>query len=163
MASIPHRKHPKIKALELKIYPPIVLLFCLGMAYGLTHFFPILVMPYTWFGLHWYIGASGVLVALGGIWAFRKAKTTINPTTPEKASYLVSSGIFRVTRNPMYLGMQLILIAAIFKLGNYYGFIAAAFFNLYITQFQIKPEERIIETIFGEEYLHYKKKVRRWL
>ncbi len=63
----------------------------------------------------------------------------------------------------MYLGMQLILIAAIFKLGNYYDCIAAAFFNLYITQFQIKPEERIIETIFGEEYLHYKKKVRRWL
>ena len=152
-----------MKALELKIYPPIVLLFCLGLAYGLAHLFPILAMPSIWFGLHWYIGASGVLVALAGIWEFRKAKTTINPTTPEKSSYLVSGGIFRVTRNPMYLGMQLILIAAIFKLGNYYGFIAAAFFNLYITQFQIKPEERIIETIFGEQYLHYKKKVRRWL
>ena len=63
-------------------------------------------------------------------WEFRKAKTTISPTTPEKASYLVSGGIFRVTRNPMYLGMQLIIIAVIFKLGNYYGFIAAALFYL---------------------------------
>ena len=152
-----------MKALELKIYPPIVLLFCLGLAYGLAHFLPILAIPSIWFGLHWYIGASGVLVALAGIWEFRKAKPTISPATPDKASYLVSGGIFRVTRNPMYLGMQLIIIAVIFKLDNYYGFIAAAFFNFYITQFQIKPEERIIERIFGEEYLHYKKKVRRWL
>ena len=103
------------------------------------------------------------MVALAGIWEFRKAKTTINPTSPEKASYLVSGGIYRVTRNPMYLGMQFILIATIFKFGNYYGFIALPLFILYITQFQIKPEERIIEKIFGEEYCQYKKKVRRWL
>jgi protein-S-isoprenylcysteine O-methyltransferase Ste14 len=109
------------------------------------------------------MGASGMLVAFAGIWEFRKAKTTIDPTKPEKASYLVSGGIYRVTRNPMYLGMQLIIIAAIFKFGNYYGFIALPFFILYITQFQIKPEERIIEIIFGEEYVLYKKKVRRWL
>jgi protein-S-isoprenylcysteine O-methyltransferase Ste14 len=109
------------------------------------------------------MGASGMLVAFAGIWKFRKAKTTIDPTKPEKASYLVSGGIYRVTRNPMYLGMQLIIIAAIFKFGNYYGFIALPFFILYITQFQIKPEERIIERIFGEEYVLYKKKVRRWL
>jgi protein-S-isoprenylcysteine O-methyltransferase Ste14 len=152
-----------MQALELKIHPPIVLLFCLGLTYGLSHYLPILAIPSIWFGLHWYIGASGVLVALAGIWEFRKAKTTINPTTPEKASYLVSGGIYRVTRNPMYLGMQLIIIAAIFKFGSYYSFIALAFFILYITEFQIKPEERIIERIFGEEYLHYKKKVRRWL
>ena len=152
-----------MKALELKFPPAVILLFCLGLAYTLSHFFIVIAMPSMGFALHWYISASGVLVALAGIVAFRKAKTTLNPTTPEKSSYLVSGGIFRVTRNPMYLGMQLILIAAIFKLGNYYGFIAAAFFNLYITQFQIKPEERIIETIFGEQYLHYKKKVRRWL
>ena len=152
-----------MKALELKFPPAVVLLFCLGLAYTLSHFFIVIAMPSMGFALHWYISASGVLVALAGIVAFRKAKTTLNPTTPEKSSYLVSGGIFRVTRNPMYLGMQLIIIAAIFKFGNYYGFIAAVFFNLYITQFQIKPEERIIERIFGDEYLHYKKKVRRWL
>jgi len=152
-----------MKALELKFPPAVVLLFCLGLAYTLSHFFIVIAMPSMGFALHWYISASGVLVALAGIVAFQKAKTTLNPTTPEKSSYLVSGGIFRVTRNPMYLGMQLIIIAAIFKFGNYYGFIAAAFFNLYITQFQIKPEERIIERIFGDEYLHYKKKVRRWL
>ena len=152
-----------MKALELKIHPPIVLLLCLGMAYGFSHYLPSLAMPLILSGLQWFIGIIGVLVALAGMWEFRKAKTTINPTSPEKASYLVSGGIYRVTRNPMYLGMQFILIAAIFKFGNYYGFIALPFFILYITQFQIKPEERIIERIFGEQYLHYKKKVRRWL
>jgi protein-S-isoprenylcysteine O-methyltransferase Ste14 len=152
-----------MKALELKIHPPIVLLLCLGMAYGFSHYLPSLAMPLILSGLQWFIGIIGVLVALAGMWEFRKAKTTINPTSPEKASYLVSGGIYRVTRNPMYLGMQFILIAAIFKFGNYYGFIALPFFILYITQFQIKPEERIIEKIFGEEYCQYKKKVRRWL
>jgi protein-S-isoprenylcysteine O-methyltransferase Ste14 len=114
-------------------------------------------------GLYWYIGFTGVLVALAGIWEFRKAKTTINPTKPEKTSHLVSGGIYRVTRNPMYLGMVCIIIATIFKFGNYFGFIALPCFMLYITQFQIKPEERIIESIFGEQYVAYKKKVRRWL
>ncbi|MFT5839607.1 MAG: protein-S-isoprenylcysteine O-methyltransferase Ste14 [Flavobacteriales bacterium] len=152
-----------MKALELKIHPPIVLLLCLGIAYGFSHYLPSLAMPLILSDLQWFIGIIGVLVTLAGMWEFRKAKTTINPTSPEKASYLVSGGIYRLTRNPMYLGMQFILIAAIFKIGNYCGFIALPFFILYITQFQIKPEERIIKKIFGEEYCQYKKKVRRWL
>jgi protein-S-isoprenylcysteine O-methyltransferase Ste14 len=152
-----------MKAIELKIHPPILLLLSLALVYGCNHYLPLLAMPTILFGLHWYVAALGVLVASAGIWEFRKAKTTINPTKPEKTSYLVSGGIYRVTRNPMYLGMQLIIIATIFKFGNYFGFIALPFFILYITQFQIKPEECIIERIFGEEYVLYKKKVRRWL
>jgi protein-S-isoprenylcysteine O-methyltransferase Ste14 len=152
-----------MKSLELKVHPPIVLFISLILTYGLSHFLPLLPMPSIYFGLHLYIGASGILVAFAGIWEFRKAKTTIDPTKPEKASYLVSGGIYRVTRNPMYLGMQLIIIAAIFKFGNVYSFISLPAFIFYITQFQIKPEERIIERIFGEEYILYKKKVRRWL
>jgi protein-S-isoprenylcysteine O-methyltransferase Ste14 len=63
----------------------------------------------------------------------------------------------------MYLGMIFIMVAAIFKLGNGYSFIALPLFLLYITRFQIKPEERIIERIIGEQYMQYKSKVRRWL
>ena len=149
--------------LELKVHPPIVLVLCLGLVYILSHYLPILAIPSMLSGLYWYIGLTGVLVALAGIWEFRKAKTTINPTKPEKTSHLVSGGIYRITRNPMYLGMVCIITAAIFKFGNYFGFIALPCFMLYITQFQIKPEERIIESIFGEQYVAYKKKVRRWL
>ena len=152
-----------MKILELKIHPPIVLVLCLGLVYILSHYLPILAIPSMLSGLYWYIGITGVLVALAGIWEFRKAKTTINPTKPEKTSHLVSGGIYRITRNPMYLGMVCIITAAIFKFGNYFGFISLPCFMLYITQFQIKPEERIIESIFGEQYVAYKKKVRRWL
>ncbi|GAC18354.1 methyltransferase family protein [Paraglaciecola arctica] len=152
-----------MKALELKIHPPIILLLTIILVYGCSHYLPLLAFPSILFGLHWYLVVAGVLVSLAGIWEFRKAKTTIDPKSPHKARCLVSGGIYRLTRNPMYLGMQLIIIAAIFKFGNYYGFIALPCFIFYITQFQIKPEERIIEGIFGEEYLQYKKQVRRWI
>tara|TARA_R110000868_G_scaffold2006_1_gene15786 strand:- start:685 stop:1143 length:459 start_codon:yes stop_codon:yes gene_type:complete len=152
-----------VKALELKIHPPIILLLSIVLVYGCSRYLPLLALPPILFGLRWYLVVAGVLVSLAGIWEFRKAKTTINPTKPEKASHLVSGGIYRVTRNPMYLGMIFIIVAAIFKFGNYYGFIALPCFILYITQFQIKPEECIIEGIFGEEYVQYKNKVRRWL
>jgi protein-S-isoprenylcysteine O-methyltransferase Ste14 len=152
-----------MQALELKIHPPVILLLSVGLAYVCSHYLPFLALPLMLSGLYGYIAGTGILVALAGIWEFRKAKTTINPTKPEKASFLVSSGVYRVTRNPMYLGMLFIIIAAVFKLGNYYGLIALVFFILYLTQFQIKPEERIIEGIFGDEYVRYKSKVRRWL
>jgi protein-S-isoprenylcysteine O-methyltransferase Ste14 len=152
-----------MKALELRIYPLLLLLLSLALVYGCSHYLPLLAMPTIFSGLHWYIGALGVLVALAGIWEFQKAKTTIDPTKPEKVSYLVSGGVYRMSRNPMYLSMQLIIIAVIFKFGNYFGFIVLPCFILYITQFQIKPEESLMERIFGEDYVIYKKKVRRWL
>ena len=152
-----------MKSLELKIHPPIILFICLCLVYGLSHYLPILALPSLLISMYKYVALAGVLAALSGLWEFRKAKTTIDPTKPGKTSHLVSSGIYRITRNPMYLGMVFIIIAAIFKFGNYYGFIALPVFIIYITQFQIKPEERIIEGIFGEVYVQYKKKVRRWL
>jgi protein-S-isoprenylcysteine O-methyltransferase Ste14 len=122
----------------------------------------MLAIPLILSNLYIYVAVVGVLIPLVGLWEFRKAKTTIDPTKPEKTTNLVSNGIYRFTRNPMYLGMQFIIIAAVLKFTNYLGFIALPCFILYITQFQIKPEERIIEGIFGEEYIQYKKKVRRW-
>ena len=155
-----------MKTLELKIPPPIVLFFSIVLAYVCSRYLPVIALPSILSDQYWYIsgaGGIGIFLSLAGIWEFRKAKTTIHPTKPEKASYLVTGGIYRVTRNPMYLGMLLVIVAASFKFGSYYGFIALPFFVLYITQFQIKPEERIIEKIFGEEYVQYKKNVKRWL
>ncbi|WP_339721808.1 isoprenylcysteine carboxylmethyltransferase family protein [uncultured Paraglaciecola sp.] len=152
-----------MKILELKVHPPLVLLFCLGLVYGLNHLLPKQTMPSILSGLYGFIGLTGGLIAIAGVWEFRRVKTTINPTKPEKTTQLVTRGIYQFTRNPMYLGMCLIIMAAAFKLANYYGFIALPIFIFYITEFQIKPEERIITGIFGEPYLDYKKKVRRWL
>lgn len=152
-----------MKSLELKVHPPIILALSLCLAYGTSQHLPLLPVPEFLVAASWFIGLIGVVVALAGIWQFHQAKTTVDPTKPEKASQLVTGGIYSVTRNPMYLAMQLIIIAAIFKFGNFLAFVVLPLFILYITQFQIKPEERIIEGIFGDEYLAYKNRVRRWL
>lgn len=158
-----HKEQLQMKTLALKIHPPIVMVFSIVLAYVCAHYLPVIALPLILTDFYGYFAGTGVLVSLAGIWEFQKAKTTINPTQPEKTSHLVSGGIYRVTRNPMYLGMLLIIMAVILKFGNYCGIIALPFFILYITQFQIKPEERIIEGIFGDAYLQYKNRVRRWL
>ena len=95
--------------------------------------------------------------------SFKKHKTTINPIKIETASSLVVSGIFNYSRNPMYLGMALILLGLSLKFNLIGGLIFTTLFILFITNFQIKPEEKAMQKIFGEEFLSYKNKVRRWL
>ena len=95
--------------------------------------------------------------------SFKEHQTTINPIKIETASSLVVSGIFNYSRNPMYLGMALMLLGLSLKFNLIGGLIFTALFILYITSFQIKPEERAMQKIFGEEFLSYKNRVRRWL
>ena len=94
---------------------------------------------------------------------FREAKTTIHPRTPNKTSFLVHKGIYKHTRNPMYLGLVLILVSVAFCLRNIVGFSIIPLFILFITKYQIIPEEEVLESIFGQEYLRYINKVRRWI
>lgn len=149
--------------LELRIHPPIILILCMALAYVLSHYFPVYTLPAIITQSYVYVSTAGVLIALLGIWQFKVAKTTIDPKRPDKVSNIVSSGIYRLTRNPMYLGMLIVLIAAVFKFADLSGSLAIILFISYITLFQIKPEERMIEKLFGEEYLAYKNQVRRWL
>ena len=92
-----------------------------------------------------------------------KNQTTINPLNPYQASFLVNSGIFGFTRNPMYLGMLLILMSISFKFNILGGILICILFKIYITRFQIMPEEEAMEKIFGKDFVEYKKKVRRWI
>jgi protein-S-isoprenylcysteine O-methyltransferase Ste14 len=149
--------------LELKIPPALVMLLAMLMTYGCSRYMPNAPLPFFLTGLYWYVTFVGAMIILSGIWQFRKAHTTVDPTSPEKASQLVSSGIYRFTRNPMYLGMLVIVAASVIKFGNAYGLIALPLFVVYMNYFQIEPEERIIEGIFADEYVQYKNKVRRWI
>jgi protein-S-isoprenylcysteine O-methyltransferase Ste14 len=100
------------------------------------------------------------------IWAllsFRKQKTTIDPRYPHKTSSIVIGGIYNYTRNPMYLGLVLILTATSIYFAALFGFFVVAAFILYMNTFQIKLEEEALEKQFGEEYLSYKTRVRRWI
>ena len=104
----------------------------------------------------------GVGLAISGVLTFKRAKTTVNPTTPAAASALVRTGVFRFTRNPMYLGLLLCLVAWAVYLSNALALLIVPLFVLYMNRFQIAPEERALATLFGDAYAAYKREVRRW-
>lgn len=113
--------------------------------------------------------AAAVLVAVGlafdllGLLAFRASRTTANPLKPQRASALVTSGIYRVSRNPMYVGMCFLLLAWAVHLSALLPLAGPVIYVLYITRFQIQPEERVLGQLFGEQYSRYAARVRRWL
>jgi protein-S-isoprenylcysteine O-methyltransferase Ste14 len=109
------------------------------------------------------LGAIGVAVAIAGVVSFRRAKTTVNPLKPETSAALVSTGVYSISRNPMYLGMVLALFAWAVYLSSIWSLVGPIFFALYITRFQILPEERALDALFGAPFAEYKKRVRRWL
>ncbi len=150
--------------LETKIPPPIVILIiALVMRQGAS------IGPYLELNssLNSILISAflilGILVAVMGIVEFKKAKTTSTPLKPEKASSLVSSGVYRITRNPMYAGSAMVLTAWAIHLSSVWGFIGIPCFILYINRFQITPEERALKKLFGSEFDSYQEKVRRWL
>ncbi|MEP1215828.1 MAG: isoprenylcysteine carboxylmethyltransferase family protein [Marinobacter sp.] len=105
----------------------------------------------------------GILFPVAGVVAFRRARTTVDPRTPEASSVLVSSGIYRYSRNPMYVGFALGLLAWGIYLGPAWELIGVVFFVLYMNHFQIGPEERALRALFGDEFRAYEQQVRRWL
>lgn len=148
--------------LQLKIPPLVVTLLCAG-AMGLA---ARLVGPASFPGQGFVAAALfglGLAVAASGIVAFGRAHTTVSPTRPERASQLVTGGVYRFTRNPMYLGMALWLAAWAVLLGSFLSFVFVPVFVLYLNRFQIAPEEGVLSEKFGETYRAYQKKVRRWL
>jgi protein-S-isoprenylcysteine O-methyltransferase Ste14 len=150
--------------LELKI-PPLALLLIVGaMMWLAARAAPSL--RFTFRGqvaLSVVVVIAGVLISISGIATFLRAKTTINPMSPAAASALVTSGIYKLTRNPMYLGLAVILTGWMLWLANVLPFAFIAGFVFYLNRFQIAPEERTLEALFGREFSEYRAKVRRWL
>ncbi|MGI9831451.1 methyltransferase family protein [Vibrio vulnificus] len=150
--------------LELKIPPVAVFLILIFFMYLASEFFSS--WSFSLSGRLWFAGVlfglSGV-IGIVGVLAFRQAQTTVNPVKPESASTVVSNGIFAYTRNPMYLALLLLLLAYAIWLENMLAFVGCPLFVVYMNRFQIYPEERVLEGLFGERYLVYKQKVRRWI
>ncbi|WP_374706896.1 isoprenylcysteine carboxylmethyltransferase family protein [Shewanella sp. MBTL60-112-B2] len=105
----------------------------------------------------------GIFSAIAGVVSFKQAKTTVNPLKPDTASALVTSGMFNCSRNPMYLGMALSLCAWACYLASLWSLLGIVGFMLYMQRFQIAPEERALEGIFGQTFIDYKKRVRPWI
>lgn len=150
--------------LALKIPPPVVALSCAAAMYALAA-----VTPAYALAPRWTLTASLVLAVIGigfdlaGLIAFRRQRTTINPLHPEKSSALVCSGIYRISRNPMYVGMALLLLAWAVYLQSPVALLGLAGFIAYITRFQIIPEEQVLAQRFGVAFEDYRRRVRRWL
>ena len=109
------------------------------------------------------LGGIGIALVLLGIAAFVRARTTADPLHPEKASTLVMTGIYRYTRNPMYLGFALLLLAFVVRLSAWPGVIVVFLFVAYMNRFQIRPEEQALEARFGDAARDYLRRVRRWV
>ena len=109
------------------------------------------------------MGIAGVMITGSALLSFRRARTTVNPMQPSSASSLVTSGIYRYTRNPMYLGMLFVLVGWALYLANVLAFLFLPAFILYMNRFQIEPEERALTALFGQEFLQYASRVRRWI
>jgi protein-S-isoprenylcysteine O-methyltransferase Ste14 len=150
--------------LELKIPPPVVWLVLAGAMLGVAHSAPKL--SFTLAGssaIALALFALGTGVAFAGVIAFRHMRTTVNPLTPSASSVVVSSGVYRVSRNPMYLGFLLALAGWAVYLSNAGAALLLPAFVAYMTEYQIKPEERALLAKFGSEFAQYASRVRRWL
>ena len=105
----------------------------------------------------------GGTIILFGILAFRKAETTVNPLHPDKVSSLVSMGIYQYLRNPMYFGLLLILFSIGFYLQNLASMFVLPIYVWFISKYQIIPEEEALHKLFGQDYINYQDRVRRWI
>jgi protein-S-isoprenylcysteine O-methyltransferase Ste14 len=148
--------------LTTKIPPPIItLIFGLIIYFSKTFFNQFFSYNNNIISL--FLLILGLTVFILAVKAFNRQKTTVNPLEPRKASSLVSSGIFKYSRNPMYLGMLIILLAISFKFNLVGGIIISLFFYIFITKFQILPEEEAMNELFGDEFIKYSNRTRRWI
>lgn len=151
-------------SLEHRVPPPVVMVACGFLTWLLARAAPTLhVSVPAGTAVALLLGAAGIVVNAMGILAFRKARTTLDPFQPGTASTVVDSGIFRMTRNPMYLGLLLLLSGWAVYLSNYLGVLGPVAYVVYMNRFQIGPEERALAEKFGESYTAYRAQVRRWM
>ena len=153
-----------MRRLELKIPPVAVFLVSGAIMWPVSKNVPsaAFALPGSWI-MAIALALVGFGIATSGVIAFRRHETTVNPTKPEEASSMVAVGAYRYTRNPMYLGLAMGLTAWAVYLSNAGALLLVAVFMLYMTHFQIKPEERALQEKFGSSYETYTAAVRRWL
>ena len=145
-----------------KIPPPIVTFICGATIYFSKSFFNQF-FSYSNNRISLLLLILGLVVFISAVKSFKRQKTTVNPLEPRQASSLVTSGIFKFSRNPMYLGMLIFLLSITFKFNLIGGMIVSLFFYIFITKFQIIPEEIAMNELFGNEFIDYSKKTRRWI
>lgn len=153
-----------MQTLELKIPPPVVALLLASAMWGITWVTPLIdISTFIRVAAAVTIALVGAGFDLAAVIAFLRRRTTINPMKPEKTSALVCSGVYKVTRNPMYVGLLFFLVAWAVYLASAWALLGPFAFVRYINRFQIAPEERVLLAKYGASYSVYTSSVRRWL
>jgi protein-S-isoprenylcysteine O-methyltransferase Ste14 len=152
-----------VSFLDLLIPPPLVALLAAAAMWGATLVAPSASGPSFRVPLAIVLAIAGLALSTSGRLAFRNAKTSANPLKPQAATSLVVAGIYKATRNPMYVGLALVLVGWAVFLWSAWALLGPVGFVAYIARFQIAPEERALALLFGEEYSAYKSRVRPWL
>lgn len=155
-----------MSALELKIPPVAVTLLFASLMWGLARSTPSLgfTLPGGLRPTVLTLFATAAAVAgMAAVHAFRRARTTVNPLRPQGCTTLVTSGVFRYSRNPMYLALLLALLGWGLYLANPLAVLLALAFIPWMNRFQIQPEERVLQRAFGQAFADYRQQVRRWL
>ena len=148
--------------LSLRVPPVVVVAIAAAAMWLVARLFPALQVAIPEIVATGF-AAVAMLLVVAGVLAFVKARTTVNPHRPERSTAIVASGVYRFSRNPMYLGFALLLAAWGCRLGNPLAFLVLPAFVAYMNRFQIAPEEEALAARFGDAYLAYKRNVRRWL
>jgi protein-S-isoprenylcysteine O-methyltransferase Ste14 len=137
--------------------------FAAALMWALHRWLPLVEWPgRPWNRLGGLIVAAGIVVSASAFMNFKRAGTTVDPRDPGQASRLVTGGVFRFSRNPMYLGLLLVLIGWALLLGSASVWVVPPLFAAGITYLQIIPEEQALVRLFGDEYLAYRRSVARW-
>lgn len=153
-----------MQSLELKVPPVLVAIITGGLMWAANAALPALALSLPWRrpGAVLLV-VLGAVIGLAGVLAFREHRTTVDPTRPDAATALVHAGIYRYTRNPMYVGLALGLAAGAWYSSNAAALALLPAFVAYITRFQILPEERALRDRFGAPFEAYMARVRRWV
>ena len=148
--------------LKTKIPPPVIALFFIALLYLSTYLIPAFRIDYqTILAVICLVaGFSSAGIAFS---QFKKWDTTIDPRKPENSTELVVGGVFKYSRNPMYVGLTMVLVSASLFLGAWSGLVLIPVFILVINRLQILPEEQAMKKLYGKQYTEYCKNVRRWI
>lgn len=153
-----------MKKLETKIPPVVVFVMAALLMWLVSKYTTVIDLPEL---VRWLIILTflifGAVMGLLGVFSFLKEETTVNPMEPEKAESLVDTGVYNISRNPMYLALALVLIALAIYLKSLWSLPVVLLFMIYMTRFQIFPEERAMIKLFGDKYTDYMNRVRRWI
>tara|TARA_B100000579_G_scaffold118192_1_gene95051 strand:- start:22806 stop:23249 length:444 start_codon:yes stop_codon:yes gene_type:complete len=146
----------------IKIPPPLIVLVLVISIYFSSKKIDLINIPFK-IQISFFILSIGILIFLYPVLQFIKSKTTVDPIKFKKVNKLVTSGIFKYSRNPMYLGMLMVVLSTSIFYLNIYSILTPFLFIFWINKFQIKREEAFLTEKFGKEYLSYKNKTRKWL